>query len=144
VKNIIFLTVSMALTAPAFAMHAYRSETCTSSTHKLVYQGNYPVGGSYSLTKKDTEDGVELYEAEEKSVQENEFRIRNTKIISSNTTKAECKEDDYDFEETESKSQMVIELGALSAENEAKVGLKSGTNMIFNCDEVFSAPVKCK
>lgn len=131
-KNIILFAVTMALTVPAFAIHAYRSETCKSETHTLIYQGNYPVGGAYNLIPKNSTEGIELFEAEDDSVQENEFKITHSKIISSKTKKASCKSDDYDFDETHTKTQIVIELG------------KAGTNMIFDCKEVFSSPVKCK
>ena len=143
-KNSFIAFLILTSAATSFATHAYRSETCVSTTHKIVYNGNYPMGGSYTLSNLKTGSEVELYEKGEGEAGSNEFDRVAAKTLSEKSKKAVCKvSGDVEFDEQSSKSQMVFNISKLTTEDEVKVGIDSGTYMIFNCSGTFSEPVHC-
>lgn len=144
--QIILIAISMMIAAPAFAIHAYRSENCKSATHHLVYKGNYPIGGAFGLSKLNSQEEVEIWEqGEDNEDDENLFEIVKAKVLSSRENKAECGSGDgYAFSETVSKSQIVIQFTKLSKQAEKQTGIQSGTKMKFNCVQTFSTPAQCQ
>jgi hypothetical protein len=134
------------LSTSVYATHAYRSEVCQSDTHKLVYKGNYPVGGSYGLSDLKGAEEIELWTKEDDSkTEENEFEVINAKTIKNDTIKASCRDgDEIDFDETEFTTEKVIKFNRISTEDEKKSGMNSGSLMIFKCSENLSIPVHCK
>lgn len=145
-KQFFCLFVGALVAIPAFAIHSYRAELCQSENLKLVYQGNYPVGGSYKLSRiKVPDDAVQIFERDgEYTASENEFVVVREKVLKRHVVKSPCdREDEYVFDENIFATQKVIELTKLSAEDEAQLGVKSGTYMIFNCHENLSIPNRC-
>lgn len=148
-KSLSLIMLSL-FASSAFATHAYRSETClsqsTTQQYKLVYNGNYPMGGSSSLSKVGSDEEVIVWESEEQPDSSiNEFTVVSGKLLKRKVTQDKCTKDlDVTFRNEFSKLQTVVNISKLSPEDEAKLGLKSGTHIIFNCDSEFNMPVKCK
>ncbi len=149
-KKLLLVTLTLIISQSTFAVHAYRSETCTSKTHILKYKGNYPLGGAYGLSKIDSESEVEIWDTNdsesEYSGADNQFKAIGAEITSSKTVKADCgpNNDGFDFEETQTSSVFKMEFSKLSTSDEQKTGIKSGTEMYFRCEETFSMPVSCE
>jgi hypothetical protein len=138
------LAVTVALTTPAFATHAYRDETCQSTTHTMNYDGDVGYSDSYSLSKIGSAAGIKIWEKGENSDDNaNYFEIVRSKGISSKIIKADCSDnDDIAYESTVDTSQSVLKY-TIAKEDEAAAGLNSGTLMIVNCKTTQSYPVKC-
>lgn len=150
-KQIILVALITLVASSAFATHAYLTQDCLSDTHKLVYQGNYPIGGSYGLSKLQSEDQIKVWdidgeeENETVSLEENVFKVVESKILSSEEVKASCEgADGVAFEETNLKSEITIKLLNVLKADEAKSGLKTGDTMKLLCDETFAMPVRCE
>ena len=144
-KNTFAALLILATTATSFGMHAYRDESCVSSTHKLVYSGE-PVGSAYTLTNLKTNGTTDVYTKEDaaEAPGSGSFEIVASKILSSKMKKDSCKKNSDGFDEESYKSQMVVNFSKLTQDDEKKSGISSGTYMIFNCSSTESYPANCK
>lgn len=143
--KLLIVILSVLMVTPAFATHSYRDVTCKSSTHTLIYIGNYPVGGPYKLAKLDTENSVEIYAQDEvdgPGPEEKSFEVVTEKLLVSNEVAPSC-DDEIDFVETYTKKESSIRFTRLSPHEETLLDLKSGDVMTFSCEEVVYTPFPC-
>lgn len=141
----ILLPVSLLLTlvsSNAFAAHAYRSEVCKSTTHDLVYNGNYPIGGLYGISLVDLNQNISAlptYDTEDApySLEDADviFSTPSSKIIERSEVTSDC-----GFEHEEWKSETTIEISLISADAAKKLGLKQGDKITFICEESTDYP----
>lgn len=141
------LAVLLILTSAAssFASHAYRDETCVSTTHKLEYSGSM-VGSPYKLTNLKTNGEAEIYTNEDARDQGDvsSFEIIASKVISEKVKKESCKQKNVTgFDEETYKTQEVVSFSNLSQEAIKQSGISAGTYMIFNCSAVETYPNQC-
>lgn len=141
----IILAAILTLSSSAFATHAYRAMDCSSASYNLTYKGNYPMGGAYELSKNDLTTGVELFEADSETDTSFRLEFADTKIISTDEIKAECKASgDIEFDEQVSTMITKIKITKLTAEEEKNLGLKSGSVLKMQCLQKLSLPVNCE
>lgn len=137
------LILTNLITQSAFAMHAYRDESCKSKKHELYYKGNYPVGGMYGVTLLGQDEEVSAYPSFEPSGTPNSLEdadvifeeVSSRKISRTKTTSDGC------FEHEEWRSKKTIKVTLISEEASQKLGLKQGEKIKFTCDESFDFPV---
>jgi hypothetical protein len=141
-----FVLVGTVTASTAFASHAYRSEDCSSAAFKFSYKGNYPIGGSYGLSKINSDKEIELWDkknADDSSA--NQFVIEDNKVISSQEAAAPCQDgDDVDFTETTSQISIKVKLTKVSGQDAQALEVKLGDVLSFQCVEIFSVPVHCQ
>lgn len=126
----------------AFARHAYRSESCTSTTHDLYYKGNYPVGGMYGMTLKGQEEettALPLFDASETANTLEDANVIFNEVSSKITEQAPTSNDCW-FEHDEWKSEKIVEILSISDESSKKLNLKAGDKMTFICEESTDYP----
>ena len=149
-KKLIVLTLALVISQSALATHAYRAETCESQTLLLKYQGNYPLGGAYGLSLKGSNVEVKIWDMNDSENQDvdndNKLQTIGVDVRSTKVVEAECgpNNDGVDFEETITESVQKIKFVKLSADDELKLGIKSGADTYFRCSETFSMPVNCE
>jgi hypothetical protein len=149
-KKSIALLGLLLFASTSFATHVYRSETCTSQStdqvYKLVYKGDFAKGGPSGLSKVGSDEEVTLWEkGNESSAGENLFEVLHGKVIKTKVQTDHClKGYKTTLRNEHNRTQTVVNIANLSAEDEDKLGLKSGTYIIFNCTSQLSTPVKCK
>lgn len=139
------LSVSLFLTlisSNAFAMHAYRSEFCKSTTHNLTYNGNYPIGGLYGISLVDQDQNISAlptYDTEDApySLEDADviFATPSSKVIERSEVTSDC-----GFEHEEWKSETTIEISLISADAAKNLGLKKGDKITFICEESTDYP----
>lgn len=126
----------------AFAAHAYRNESCTSSTHTLFYTGNYPIGGFYVISLKDQEQDVlalPLWDTEDYN-----NTLEDAAVIFGTTARREFDRteitNDGWFDHEEWKTETTIEISLITPEASKKLGLKQGDKVSFFCNESTDYP----
>jgi len=126
----------------AFAIHAYRTEDCTSTTHDLYYKGNYPIGGMYGITLKGQEEettALPIFDASEtpNTLEDANviFNEVSSKITEQSPTTNECL-----FDHDEWESEKIIEVLSISNESSKKLNLKQGDKITFTCVESTDYP----
>lgn len=125
----------------AFATHAYRSQNCKSTTHDLVYKGNYPVGGMYGISLAGQEADVPalpLWDSETPNGLEDAEVIFSEK--SSNVIKKGESSSDCGFDHEEWTSEKTIEINLISTSASHELGLKKGDKLSFICEESTDYP----
>lgn len=141
-KLLLSLSLTVLVSQNAFAIHAYRSETCTSKDHTLDYKGNYPVGGMYGISlNSDLEDYTPALPKEDGEYQttlEDADVIFNE--ISSKVTEESKPVSECYFDHDEWKSEKVIEVSLISESAAKKLGLKQGDKITFTCEETTDYP----
>lgn len=146
-KNVLASFLILTSAATSFATHVYRSQECTTTTqdYRLVYNGNYSFGGSYTATKVATGGTVDLFAKNDSGEQpdSNVFEVVRESLYSDKTTKADCSEDGLGFDQQETKARIAIKFSKLSEQDEQKLGMTSLQTRIFNCTTVVSSPVNC-
>lgn len=125
-----------------FAIHAYRTEDCTSKTHELYYTGNYPIGGMYGIKLKGQEEDVSalpLFDASETPNTLEDAEVIYKELFSAATKKRRDKDNCW-FEHDEWKSKKIIKILSISEESSKKLKLKKGEKIIFTCHESTDYP----
>jgi hypothetical protein len=128
----------------AFA-HAYRNEYCESDTLKLIYEGNYPYGGSYVISLLETEGEYTLarplYDYDDSKTPNTLesadviFSKISTKVTEVGPTSSDCW-----FDHKEWKSEKIIEVNLINEVASKNLGLKQGDKIIFKCEEDSDIP----
>ena len=143
-KNLAFALILLSLVPNAFARHAYRSETCKSKTHRFTYDGNYPVGGYYSIGKNsdvNRENRVELVEANSEEYSEEEIKgMGNFEIKKTRKTWFNKSTDDGCFETNTYRNTKTLKFTNLKETEEATLDIKNGDEIKFSCVETYSVP----
>lgn len=125
-----------------FAIHAYRTEDCTSKTHELYYTGNYPIGGMYGIKLKDQEEetiALPLFDASETPNTLEDADVIYKEVFSV-STKPRPGKDNCWFDHEEWKSKKIIKILSISEESSKKLNLKKGDKMVFTCKESTDYP----
>lgn len=142
-KLVLFLSVTLCF-SNAFARHAYRSEICKSKTHVFTYDGNYPVGGYYSITKiedKNRDNKVILVEKDSDDFPEGERKeMANFEIKKTRKTWFDRSKDDGCFETNTYRNVKVLKFTNLKAEELKAADLKNDQEIKFSCIEEYIVP----
>lgn len=142
-KLVLLMSVSLFF-SNAYARHAYRSEICKSTTHIFTYDGNYPVGGYYSISKvedKDRDNRVILVEKDSEEYSEDErkemanFEIKKVRKSWFNRSK-----DDGCFETNIYRNVKTLKFTNLKPEELKNAGLNEGQEIKFSCVEEYNVP----
>ncbi len=143
-NKILLVLVSMLFFSNAFARHAYRSEICKSSTHIFTYDGNYPVGGYYSISKvedKNRDNKVILVEKDSEEYSEEERKeTANFEIKKTRKTWFDRSKDDGCFETNTYRNTKVLKFTNLKAEELKNADLKNDQEIKFSCVEEYIVP----
>lgn len=136
-----FLLLSL-FSSNAFATHAYRSESCTSPTHDLYYDGNYPVGGNYMFSLKGQNQQVvtlPLWDVEDYHNTLEDADVVFDTLNRIDFDRSEITNDGW-FDHEEWKSESTIQISLITPEASQKLGLKQGDKITFTCDESTDYP----
>lgn len=137
----VFLLASL-ISSNTFAAHAYRDESCVSSTHTLAYTGNYPIGGLYVISLIDQDQDVlalPLWDTEDYT-----NTLEDADVIFDTTARREFDRteitNDGWFDHEAWKTETTIEISLIAPEASKKLGLKQGDKVTFICDESTDYP----
>jgi hypothetical protein len=137
----IFFLVSL-ITNNALAAHGHRTEKCSSISHEFVYEGNYSLGGMYSISLTGNElvvSALPLIELETPNTL-NDADIIFVEKSSSIFDKIEISKNG-DYEHREWNSAKVIEINLISNDASKKIGLKQGDKLSLLCLESSDFPM---
>ncbi|MEA9355338.1 hypothetical protein SHI21_03960 [Bacteriovorax sp. PP10] len=138
----VFLLASL-VSSNAFASHAYRDESCTSSTHDLVYLGDKLVGGKYWISQKDQDQKITARPLWDFS-EDDPYTLEDADVIFSTISvreydRSEVTNDGF-FDHEEWKTESTHEIHLITPEASKKLGLKQGDQVTFTCDESTDYP----
>lgn len=143
-NKLLALILVSSLIPSAFARHAYRSEVCTSTTHQITYDGNYPVGGYFSIGKKEDvnrENRVVLIEENQDEYSDEEIKTTgHFETVKSVKIWFDQHKDDGCFEYNTYRSIKKIKFTNLKVEEESILGIKNGSTKLFKCEETYTVP----
>lgn len=134
----------LAWNSSAQAKHIYWSQSCTTKNgvFTLRYTGNYPVGGSYELTRKGIElemlalpNDAETYGQEELDKADIVFTEKSSVELERPVDRKEC-----EFDHSESKTRKVFSLDKVSAIAREKLALRGITELTMTCEESLDIP----
>lgn len=137
----VFLLASL-VSSNAFAMHAYRDESCTSATHDLYYTGNYPIGGLYMFSLKDQDQKVATLPLWDTEDYHN--TLADADVVFDTTARREFDRSEVTndgwFDHEAWKTETTIKISLITPEASQKLGLKQGDSITFICDESTDYP----
>lgn len=148
-KFVLFLSLIL-ISSQSYAMHAYRTEDCTSGKFTLNYTGNYPFGGYYKFDSVEAPTGRDVYDfyaifkdgEYETPYSEDEYKnaavvyeyIHSQIVVKEPTTNDGC------FDHDEWTSKTVIKIQKLSSDAQKLFDLKEGDTLEMSCTETSDIP----
>lgn len=143
-KRFVLLTLATLLSSPAFAIHAYRSMDCTSTSHQLHYKGNYPVGGDYGLTRIAERESSEVLALPNEPEIYDEASLNAAGVVFSETSSRNLgpvqRAEECSFDHEEWRSEKIIRIERISADAAKLLGLRQGESLTFQCSESTDTP----
>jgi hypothetical protein len=144
-KMALIICSMFVLSGQAMATHAYLSEECTSETHSFRYEGNYPIGGYYGISKLNQEDKAVLIpvtNASEGPYDQDEIDSMDMLYTASDIAQTAPTEESSDdcFDTTVSHYRQTLTFQKVKAEAGNKVGITEGQSMVFDCISTSDIP----
>jgi len=138
----VFLLATL-FTTSASAAHAYRDESCTSSTHDLDYLGDKIVGGQYWISQKDQDQKITARPLWDFS-EDDQYTLEDADVIFSTISvreydRSEVTNDGF-FDHEEWKTESTHKIDLITPEASKKLGLKQGDQVTFICNESTDYP----